>query len=253
MSIAATITAIQRDLESAQLLLDGVTSKLATLVRHGSGPVPKKRHWNQERNDIVVRDYPIGVPHETIAQRINALPGDKVTPRAVSIQAHRLGVGRPAGYSWGFARKTSDFGSQRGDGSAVNPPVKATPAGALNQHEAPAKAPANAATTPAPDGASVVGRPSVSGNPPTPSRMDIIRQVSATMQAGPRPAPIPSAPMPRKISMDSEQLFRWASQRGVSLQLPIDEHAVERVNAKALAIGHPPIEFVRSARARLAQ
>jgi hypothetical protein len=93
---------------------------------------------------------------------------------------------------------------------------------------------------------------------PTSGRLDIIRQVAASLQSGPTQAaverpPILRAPMPDKISMNAEQLFRWASQRGVSLQLPIDERAVERVNAKALAIGHPPIEFVRFGQDRTTQ
>lgn len=109
MSSADLIASIKRDLESAQLLLDGALSRLATVATGGSDPTPKKHHWYPARNDIVIRDYPIGVPNETIAERVNALPGDSVALKAIAIQAHRLGVGRPEGYTWGFAKKTSDF------------------------------------------------------------------------------------------------------------------------------------------------
>lgn len=55
--------------------------------------------------------------------------------------------------------------------------------------------------------------------------------------------PVPKSPA-APIRMDASQLIHWARQRAIVLHLPIREDDVAECNAKARAIGHPPIEYV---------
>lgn len=85
---------------------------------------------------------------------------------------------------------------------------------------------------------------------PTESRTDIMRRIAAVQppKAVAPPRPVPREPMPEVMRMDAFQVIRWASQRGLTVHLPISDDDMGKVNAKALDIGHPPIVYAPSPR-----
>lgn len=57
-----------------------------------------ERRFTPERNEIIKRDWPLGVDSHTIVKRLLELPGTRdVTVRHVGVQAAGLGVRRPFG------------------------------------------------------------------------------------------------------------------------------------------------------------
>jgi hypothetical protein len=52
-----------------------------------------------ERLEILARDWPAGVPHDVIADRMDALPGPLVNRGALAVWAAQAGLRRPAGWS----------------------------------------------------------------------------------------------------------------------------------------------------------
>jgi hypothetical protein len=89
--------------------------------------------WTTERDDVLRRGYPGGVPTQDLLTAVNALPGKHVYSSApLSSRVDRLGLRRPPGW---------DAGRQRVVLQAAAAPKAVTPAAAP---------PAHAASTPAP-------------------------------------------------------------------------------------------------------
>lgn len=66
------------------------------------------RAWSDERHNVILRDWPLGVEKHEVLRRINALPGPPVSAGSLRMKASTLGVRRPA---W--------FMSEKGKAGAV--------------------------------------------------------------------------------------------------------------------------------------
>lgn len=170
----------------------------------GEVSLPDDRLWHPARCEIIRRDYPAGVPTGVIQQRLNALPGRFVPRDRIAIQACRLGLSRPSGFSSAHAPAA---------------PVPAAPAPtAWGVFAAPDVAP----SIPAPAAADPAASLSISGAAVVPEPPTSAPKRVAAVDPGP------------PVAADFEQVRRWAGEgRGIVFaswdDLPLVNRCRERL------------------------
>lgn len=209
--------AMETKADPAQSEADGRTipgrAEVATRLPSGAPslgrPAADDRMFSPERNAIIRRDYPIGVSIDAIMVQCHALPGREIPRNRISIQAGKLGVGRPSDAP--YVRVASPEATRSPVTKAAEPQPKIDLSGLRTlgnvvERKSPAATPSQT--------------PTKQQAPQPQSRMEAIAAVSHIQRAVVDPG--------EPIAVDFDQVRQWAAQRGITFSSWDDLPAVNR-------------------------
>jgi hypothetical protein len=96
------------------------------LAQEGDEEMTRIPHWTPERVRYLRRAFPAGIATVEIHAALNEMPGPFIAAPRISVKAHRIGVQRPADFTWakgGPKKKPFEYAAPAAAAPVVPAPI----------------------------------------------------------------------------------------------------------------------------------